>query len=578
MKLSNIKKIFRQNADAVAYVLILNVLLFIPLLLAPIYRKIFTDYVLLDNNTSWLFMLITMMMVTAAFAGVVNWLQQNSLFRLSNKIEISSLNKYMQIMFHSSIKLFVKKDSYTLLSQSEKSGGISKLLTGKILSLLFDAFRVVFYLILMLWINTTLTLIVIALIVANIAFGKISNYLQEKFAAKKSNELNPDDLPMQGEHLYVQGLQNIEIFKSAATESILFKHLLGEKTASINAKRNDDFKDACSPIENLPEILFMNLLLMISAFQIMDRKFSIGTYLEFQAYASAFFYPLNGVLSIRSQLLKFEKNLTGFFKELKDNDEEKNIKRKQASKNKLEGYIEFKNVSFSYEENIPVIKDFNLSVRPKQRIAIIGKSGAGKTTLLKLLQGLYEPTAGEVTIDGISATEIDRELFKNSVGCANQEIAIFSASIRENITMWDEKITDIELYNSTHDTYIHQYISSLDGAYEYQLAENGNNISKGQCQKIEIARALIYNPSIVLFDETMKSVDPTSREHIQKVLLKRGCTCIVVTHLLSQITEYDEIIVLGRAEVIARGKHDYLMNSSPFYKSLFLAETQEQKA
>jgi ABC-type bacteriocin/lantibiotic exporter with double-glycine peptidase domain len=577
MKLANISGIFYKYSDAIVYAFILNILLFVPSLLSPIYKKIFTDYILIDHDTGWLFMLLAMMSITAVFAGAANWLQRNCLARLSNGIEINKLNEYMKKMFcKSPFRLFTEKDSYTLLSKSEKSKSISKLLTKDILSLLFDIFRVVFYMILMIRIDITMSVIVVLLVVANILFGKAGGFLREKLASKENNA-PVAAAAAQGEQLYVQGLQNIEMYKSSAAESVLFKRLLGENTAKINSKRKDDFQEACSPIEDLPEIIFLNLLLVISALRIMDRSFSIGTYLAFQAYASAFFYPLNGVLSARAKLLKFEKTIAGYFKELGKYEEEKPAVHAKTGKNTmLEGYIEFKNVFFSYEKNMPIIKDFNLSIKPGQRVAVIGKSGTGKTTLLKLLQGLYEPDCGEITIDGIPASRIDRDLFKNSAGCANQDTAIFSASIRENITMWDDSITETDLYNAAHDACIHKYISSLEGAYEYQLTENGNNISRGQCQKIEITRALIYNPSIVIFDEALRSIEPEAREHIQKVLLKRGCTCLVVTHLLSQVLDYDEIIVLDkdkdRPSILARGKHEELMNISHFYRTLLEAE------
>jgi ABC-type bacteriocin/lantibiotic exporter with double-glycine peptidase domain len=541
---------------------------------------IFTDYIFTSHNTGWLFILVTVMGITAAFAGLVNWLQKNCLFRLSNEIETTNLNRYMRIMFHSSLRLFTQKDSYTLLSQSEKSRNISNLLTNDVLSLLFDTFRAIFYLIVMLWIDVTMSLIVIALVAGNIILSKVISFVRNMSSTEDDDRPEVDELTAQGERIYALGIQNIETFKSTVAEPILFDRILGEKTATINAGRDDDFEEAYSPIEDMSEVFFMNLLLMISALRIMDRSFSIGTYLEFQAYAAAFFYPLSGILSITTQLKEFEEKLTGFFKKLEDNNEEKSIKVKRAllnGKRKLDGYIEFRDVTFGYEENMPIIKNFDLKINPGQMVAIIGKSGVGKTTLLKLLQGLYEPNSGEVTIDGIPAVEIDRKVFKNSIGCANQEPAFFSASIRENITMWDADLTESDLYNSTRTACIHRYISSLDSAYEYQLTENGNNISGGQRQKLEIARALIYNPSILLFDEATSSIDPTNRERIQEAIKKRRCACLMVTHVLSQITKYDEIIILGKAEIIARGKHDELMESSSFYKSLFEAERSTVK-
>ncbi|MDR0307931.1 MAG: ATP-binding cassette domain-containing protein [Chitinispirillales bacterium] len=575
MKLSNVTESFRRNIDTAAYIFLLNLLLFIPLLLTPVFQMIFTDHIFTERKNDWLLALLTIMTVTACFAGVVNWLQKNCLSNLSNNIESFNQNRYMQILFNSSIRLFTKKDSAALLSKSEKSARISKLLTEDILSLLFDIFRVIFYLIVMFLIDLTMSLIVIALVLINMILSKFSAFLHNKFTSKNNDDpaFSSDDLSAQSERIYARGLQNIETFKSAAAESTLFKRLFGARTAIINAKRDDDFENACSPIERLPEMLFLNLLLMISALRIMERSLSIGTYLEFQAFASAFFYPLSGVLSARGQLKDFEKKLTVFFKDLEIGNDEKTVKVRPANgKRKLKGYIEFKDISFGYEENIPVIKNFSLSITPGQRIAVTGESGTGKTTLLKLLQGLYEPDSGSITIDGIPIAEIDRALFRNSIGCANQEPSFFCASIRENITLWDKNLTEPDVYNSAQDARIHKYISSLDGAYEYKLSENGNNISKGQCQKLEITRALVYNPSIVMFDEATSAIDPESRKHIESILKKRRCTCIAVTHLLEQVTEYDQIIVLGKSKVIARGKHDDLMYSSSYYNVLFESE------
>jgi len=573
MKLTNINEIFSKNTDAIIYAFLMNLLLFVPSLLTPVYKMVFTDYIFIDRKTGWLLLLMMLMGITAVFSGVVNKLQRNCLSRLSNKIEISDLNKYMQILFNSSIKLFVKRDSYILLSQSEKSKKISSLFTNDILSLLFDAFRVTFFLILMMRIDTTMAIIVIGLVAANYFFSKLIEIILDKFSDKKTGGLSLEELTAQDERLCALGLQNIETFKSAASENMLFKRLLGAKTAVINAKRKSDFEKACSPVESLPEVLFLNILLMISALRIMDRTFSIGTYLEFQAYASAFFYPLSGVLSIFSQLKDFEKSLTKYFNKLESNEDEKTMERNETNgKDKLEGFIEFKNVSFGYEKDKPVIKDFNLTVKAGQKTAILGKSGAGKTTLIKLLQGLYEPDSGEILIDGIPAAKIEKGLYKNSIGSANQEITVFSASVRENITLWDDELTETDIYNTAKDARIHEFISSLDGAYDYQLTENGNNLSKGQHQRLEIARALIYNPSIVIFDEVTSSIEPANRQAIEENLDRRGCTVIAATHLLSDIIKYDEIIVLGKAEVITRGTHDELIKSSDYYRALFEME------
>ena len=311
-------------------------------------------------------------------------------------------------------------------------------------------------------------------------------------------ELN--ELEMRDERMSQRGLLNIETFKSTASETFFFQRLLGSKIGIINAKREADFEEACAPMEELPELIFLNVLLLISALRIMNRSFSIGTYLAFEAYASVFFLPLSEVLGANDLFRKFEKRLKGLYKEVKRGKEEEAEQRISIEGvSKLAGYVEIKDVCFSYEEGIPVLENINLSIQPGQRVAIIGNSGAGKTTLLKLLQGLYQPSCGEITIDGVNPALLDRRLYSASIGCANQEVTLFAASVRDNITLWDDGVTDAEIYYAATDACIHDHIASLDGAYEYLLSENRNNFSAGQRQRTEIARALLYDPSIILY-------------------------------------------------------------------------------
>jgi ABC-type bacteriocin/lantibiotic exporter with double-glycine peptidase domain len=144
--------------------------------------------------------------------------------------------------------------------------------------------------------------------------------------------------------------------------------------------------------------------------------------------------------------------------------------------------------------------------------------------------------------------------------------------VSDNITLWDESVSDAEVYRAASDACIHEYIASLDGAYDYLLSENGSNLSGGQRQRLEIARALLYNPSIVLLDEATSAIDPVNRKIIEENLIKRGCACIVVTHILSQVTDYDEIIVMEKGAIIQRGAHEELMRTSPFYASTYEKE------
>jgi ATP-binding cassette subfamily C protein len=365
-------------------------------------------------------------------------------------------------------------------------------------------------------------------------------------------------------------LENIEIFKSAASETFFFQRLIGSKIAIINAGKERSFENACQPIERVPAIIFLNLLLLISAFRIMDKNFTIVTYLAFQAYAGAFFIPLSEVLNFRELFGNFENRLKKLNKELDTGKPDiPHDELPVHNKDQLEGYIEIKNVCFSYDDGLPVLQNINLSLKPGQRVAILGDSGDGKTTLIKILQGLYERTSGEITIDGINPARMDKHLFASSIGCANQQITVFAASVRDNITIWDDSISDAEIYNAASNACIHPHIASLEGTYDFMLAEHGSNLSGGQKQMLEISRALLHNPSIVLFDEAAGFIDHKNRTRIHENLKKRRCTCIEVTHNLSFMPDYDEIIILKNGQIICRGKHDELIKTSNIYAALF---------
>lgn len=566
-------EVLRENAAALLYIFSLNILLLIPSVLSPIFKKVFTDYILIEGNTEWLFTLLALMTGTALFSGIVTWMQKNCLTRLSDKIEISGISQYMWMLLNSPMSLFDKKDSFSLLSQSENSNSVSRALTRDVLSFLFNVVSVVFYFLMMLRIDIAMSMVVVALIAFNFTMSKIKDFLQDKLVVKDKNRPNYYDLITKDERICARGLMNIETFKSTASETFFFSRLVGSKMDIVNAKRDRDYEKAYEPLDDFPQIIFMNLLLLVSAFRIMNRSFSIGTYLAFQAYASALFLPFGNLLLANEtfgSLGRSLKRVLGPLTEVSD-DLSREI-QSGASAGKLDGRIEFNNVTFGYDAGNPVIKDFSLSIKAGSKVAVLGESGAGKTTLLKLLQGLYKPDSGEITIDGINPAQIDKAQYLNSIGCANQEITLFSASIRDNISMWDKSISDAMVYKAASDACIHSFIASLDGAYDYALAENGKNFSGGQRQRLEIARALVYNPSVVLFDEALSSIDPVNRASIEDNIVKRGCTCISVTHILERLPKYDDIIILDNGIIAARGTHSQLLESSAYYASLYSRE------
>ena len=240
---------------------------------------------------------------------------------------------------------------------------------------------------------------------------------------------------------------------------------------------------------------------------------------------------------------------------------------------KLSGNIELKNVTFGYSHlTDPVIKNFSMSIKPGQSIALAGATGSGKSTLSKLLSGLYEQWDGDILFDGKRIPDIDRTLFSASVSVVDQDIIIFEDTIAENIKMWDESIEDFEMILAARDAQIHDDIIMREGGYNRKLTEGGKDLSGGQRQRLEIARVLATDPTIIILDEATSALDTKTEHEVIKAIKDRGITCIVIAHRLSTIRDCDEIIVLDKGDAIERGTHDELIKNNGLYARLVANE------
>lgn len=236
---------------------------------------------------------------------------------------------------------------------------------------------------------------------------------------------------------------------------------------------------------------------------------------------------------------------------------------------KLSGRIEMKNVTFGYSKLAePLIEDFNLSLKPGQRVAFVGSSGCGKSTLAKLISGLYQPWSGEILFDGKPIRQIDHSIFTGSLAVVDQDIILFEDTVANNIKMWDNSIEDFEMIMAARDAQLHEDIMQRDGGYQSKITEGGKNFSGGQRQRLEIARVLAQDPTIIILDEATSALDAKTESEVVKSIQDRGITCIVVAHRLSTIRDCDEIIVMDYGKVVERGTHEELYAKGGLYTQL----------
>ena len=239
----------------------------------------------------------------------------------------------------------------------------------------------------------------------------------------------------------------------------------------------------------------------------------------------------------------------------------------------LQGYVELRNITFGYSPvEAPLIENFNLSLQPGQRVALVGASGSGKSTVAKLICGLYQPWEGEILLDGIPRREMEREILASSLSMVEQDIFLFAGKVRDNLTLWDATVPDEQLIKACQDAAIHEAVIKIPGGYDGELLEGGVNLSGGQRQRLEIARALAKNPAILVMDEATSALDAHTEQIIIDNLRQRNCSCIFVAHRLSTIRDCDEIIVLEAGKVVQRGTHEELWKQGGVYQSLIRSE------
>lgn len=574
----------RYSLGALIYCIIAGLLLVIPGLAMPTFSQVFVDSILIQHRVEWLHPLIAGMLITAGVMGILTLLQLQFLRRMRIKLSVGMSSQFLWHILRLPVSFYDQRFAGEISSRVTLNDGLANLLSGRLATTAIAAVTVIFYAVVMLQYDVVLTSIGIAFVIVNL----VALQWVARQRVDANIKLQQDQGKVAG--VSISGLQSMETLKASGLESDFFSKWAGYYAKSVNTQQEMDVTNQTLGV--LPSFLSRiasMLLLTLGGLRVIDGHLTIGMLIAFQALMQQFLEPVNNLISLGSNLQEVDGSVNRLDdvlsnpvdSQLQQAENSKEQEAKDDGKSpmsyaiapKLQGYVELRNITFGYSRVAPpLIENFNFSLKPGQRVALVGGSGSGKSTIAKLISGLYAPWQGEILFDGQPRTLVPRQVLVNSIALVEQDIFLFAGSVRDNLTLWDTTIPESHLVRACKDAAIHDVVISMPGGYGAQLLEGASNLSGGQRQRLEIARALVNNPAILVMDEATSALDTETEKIIDRNLRKRGCTCIIVAHRLSTIRDCDEIIVMHRGKVVQRGSHDELKQVDGPYLQLIRSE------
>ncbi len=550
------------------FVFLVSIAVVLPGIIVPVFSRIFVDYVLVRGLNDWLPPLMIGMFVTAIIRYVLAEMQSHTLARINIALASDSSRKFLSHLLSLPISFFDQRFAGEIAQRMELNEGLADLLTGEFVRAALSALMAVFFLAVMLTYHIPLAVVIVVLALVNLVFLVATS----RYLAARYRKISIDDGKYQS--AVIAGLRDIETFKASGTEDTLFTRWSGLYANVANGEHAvSRVQSWLSAVPGLLQALSIAAVLIIGGRAVMDGQMTLGMLVAFQSLAASFMVPIANLTNFGAQLQQLQSYLSRLDDVLAQNTDVRFRATANGGLDKLpNGQISLIDVSFGYAPlDAPLIRDLSLEVKPGSRIALVGASGSGKSTIGKLIAGLVSPRSGSMCLDGRPIHKWPRSVCAARFAYVDQKNSLFEGTIRENLMLWDESIEEQAIVRAAHDAGIHEIISARPGSYDSQVSEAGRNFSGGERQRLELARALSIDPSIIVLDEATSALDPITEKEVMDAIRRRGATCIIIAHRLSTIRDCDEIIVLDQGLPVERGNHQELMIQNGHYASLLEA-------
>ncbi|KAB2592888.1 NHLP family bacteriocin export ABC transporter peptidase/permease/ATPase subunit [Streptomyces arboris] len=532
----------------------------------PALSRTYIDMFLIGGQTSLLGPLFASMAAMVALTAVLTGLQQANLLR--GRIISSTLGsaRFLRHLLRLPVTFFAQRSPADLVQRLQSNDSVAETLARDLAAAGVDGVVVILYALLMWTYDPQLTVVGVLIALLNIVAMRVVIRLR----AAHTQKLRADTARLT--NTSYTGLQLIETMKATGGEDGYFRRWAGQHATTLEEQQRLGVPTAVLSVV-APTLATLNsaLILWIGGLRAVEGYISIGLLVAFQALVARFSAPITRLNGVAGRIQDFAADVARLrdvesfpVDPLYSRDEP------EPGTRRLTGHVTLEDITFGYSPlDKPLLIGFSLTVGPGRQIALVGGSGSGKSTVSRLISGLYTPWEGTIRIDGQRLEDIPRGALAASVSFVDQDIFLFEGTVRDNVALWDPSITDEAVITALRDAELYEdVIARRPEGIHGRVEQDGRNFSGGQRQRLEIARALVRRPSVLVLDEVTSALDARTEQAVIANLRRRGCACVVIAHRLSTVRDSDEIVVLDHGTVVERGRHEALVAAGGSYAEL----------